>query len=278
MGFFFLDNNILPQYNGCMTNLISVSRVAFVIGGREIYWYGIIMCLAIIAAIVVAMLLCKKKKYDTDLPINIALVIVPFGILGARLFACLFDSALSIADFFNFSTGGMSIMGAIVGGGLALLAFVLLKKEKRPLVYFDILCSVLILAQAIGRWGNFFNGELYGKVIEESSFFARFPFAVLIDGTHYQALFFYEFVLNLIGFAVIAVVFVRCKNEGYAMAAYLTIYGLIRTALEPLRQAQYILKLGNLPVSLAFSIAMAVCGIVMFILLKQRDLRRVKNG
>ena len=255
-------------------NLNCVSRVAFSINGTEIYWYGIIMCLSIIFAVAVAMILCKLKKINTELPLNIAIVIIPFGILFARLFACLFDSSLSINDFFNFRTGGMSIIGAIIGGGVALLIYCLIKKERRPLIYFDILCSVLILAQAIGRWGNFFNQELYGALIDDGSFFARFPFAVLIDGRYYQALFFYESIANFIGFWIISHIFLKEKNEGYSTAVYLTIYGVIRTILEPLRQQEYILMMGNIAISRLFSFLMIFVGVILFICLKIRDKKR----
>lgn len=261
-----------------MENLICLDRVAFYIGSTAVYWYGIIMCLAIIVAIIVASFLCKKKGIDTDVPINMALVVIPSGMLGARLFACLFDGSLSISDFFNFRTGGMSIMGAICCGGLALLIYFLIKKDKNALLYFDLICTVLILAQAIGRWGNFFNQELYGKLIDPSSPFAVFPFAVEINGSYYQALFFYEFVANLIGFFLIAGLFLKQKSSGYAMATYLAFYGLTRTILEPLRQQEYILMLGNIAVSRLLSIAMLVCGVVMFVLLIIRDKRRNDYG
>lgn len=261
-----------------MMRLLALSRVAFSINGTPIYWYGIIMCLSIITAIVVAMFLCKKKGINTELPLNIALVVVPFGILTARLFACLFDNSLSISEFLNFRTGGMSIIGAIVGGGFALLIYCFIKKEKTPLKIFDILCSVLILAQAIGRWGNFFNQELYGNLIDSNSFFARFPFAVLIDGVYYQALFFYESIANLIGFAIISCTFLKEKNYGYATAIYLTYYGLVRAILEPLRQQEYILRLGSVAISQLLSILMVLFGVVLIIILKTKNLRRIKNG
>jgi len=261
-----------------MIDLKCINRVAFSINGIDVYWYGVIMCIAIISAIVFAMLLCKKKKMSTELPLNIAIVIIPFGILFARLFACLFDSSLSLADFFNFRTGGMSIIGAIIGGGLALLVYCLIKKEKRPLIYFDLLCSVLILAQAIGRWGNFFNQELYGALIEDGSIWAHFPFAVLVDGKYYQALFFYEFIANFLGFIFLANVFIHQKNEGYATASYLIIYGAVRTILEPMRQQEYILRLGSIAISRLFSIIMLLAGIVMFICIKIRDKKRMNYG
>ena len=123
------------------------------------------MCVAILVAIGMATMFCKVRKYDTDMPINIALVVVPFGILSARFFSVLFEEGLSMSDFFNFRTGGMSIIGAVVGGAVGLLVYVFIKKPESKLLYFDTLVVVLILAQAIGRWGNFFNAEVYGQVV-----------------------------------------------------------------------------------------------------------------
>lgn len=257
-----------------MDNLLAVSRVAFTIGDTDIYWYGVIMCLAILAAIIVATMFCKIKKYDTDIPINIALVVVPIGILSARLFSVLFESGLSISDFFNFRTGGMSIIGAVIGGAIGLTVYVFIKKPQSKLLYFDTLVVVLILAQAIGRWGNFFNGEVYGQVIEESSFFARFPFAVEIDGVHYQALFMYESVLNLIGFLILSLIYLCSNKKGLPTAIYLIFYGAVRTFLEQFRQQEYILKLGNIAISRLFSFLMIIAGIVLLIIILVQSKKR----
>lgn len=247
-----------------MNEFLNVNRVAFTIGGYEIYWYGVIICAAILVAILIASFYAKEKGYPGDIAINIALVILPAGILCARLFAVLFDSSLSISDYFNFRSGGMSIIGAVVGGGIALTIYCLVKKEKEPFKYFDTLAVVLILAQAIGRWGNYFNEEVYGQVIEAGSAFAKFPFAVLIDGTYYQALFFYEFCLNLLVFIFLSDIYLRVKNTGYVTALYLVFYGTIRAFLEPLRQTEFILKLNGIAISQVLSITMIAVGILLF--------------
>ena len=265
MVFLFLDNNYKGKYNDSMRNLLVANRIAFSIGDRDIYWYGVIMCVAIITAILVAMFLCKKKQLNTEIPLNIALIVVPAGIIGARFFACLFDAGLTLSDFLNFRTGGMSIFGAIVFGGLALIVYVLLKKEEQSLIYFDILCSVLILSQAIGRWGNYFNEELYGMVIAPYSVFATFPFAVMIDGVYYQALFFYEFVANLIGFLIISKIFLKSKKHGLATSVYLIYYGTVRAILEPLRQSKFMLYYSNIAVSSLLSYVMIAAGIILLI-------------
>lgn len=261
-----------------MENLLLVNRVAFTVGETEIYWYGIIMCLSILIAIGVATFFCKVKKYDTDMPINIALVIVPIGILSARLFSVLFDEGLNISEYFNFRTGGMSIIGAVIGGAVGLITYVLIKKPSSKWIYFDTLVVVLILAQAIGRWGNFFNGEVYGQVIESSSFFARFPFAVKIDGVYYQALFFYESVLDLIGFLILALIYLCSNKKGLPTAIYLIYYGIVRTFLEQFRQTEYILKLGVLPISRVCSALMITIGVcLLVIVIIQSKKTRVLN-
>lgn len=249
-----------------MNSFLNVNRVAFSIAGHEIYWYGVIICIAILVAILVAMLYSKIKGWQVDMPLNIAIVILPAGILSARLFAVLFDSSLSISDYFSFRTGGMSIIGAVIGGGLALLIYCLIKREKDPFKLFDSLAVVLILAQAIGRWGNYFNEEVYGQVIEAGTTFAFFPFAVLIDGTYYQALFFYESCLDLVIFGLLSYVHLNVKNTGYVTALYLFLYGIVRSFLEPLRQAEYILMWGNIKVSLVMSFSMIAIGIFLFAL------------
>ena len=250
-----------------MERFLAVDRVAFSIGGTEIYWYGIIMCASILIAIGVAMMYCKVRKYDTEMPLNIALVIVPVGILSARLFSVLFEDGLSMSDFLNFRTGGMSIIGAVIGGAIGLSAYLLIKRPKDKLIYFDTLVVVLILAQAIGRWGNYFNNEVYGQVIESSSFFARFPYAIEIDGVFYQALFFYESVLNLVGFFILSLIYLCSEKKGLPTAVYLIYYGMVRTVLEYFRQEEYILRLGSVAISRVFSIAMIVAGILMFVVI-----------
>ena len=261
-----------------MENFICLDRVAFTLFGHDIYWYGLLMCLAIVSAIVAAVIFCKKRGLSIDTPINIALICVPAGILGGRLFAVLFDSNLSIADYLKFRDGGMSIMGCIVGGAIGIAGYTFFKvkrdKSKDIFLYFDIVCSVLLLAQAIGRWGNFFNAELYGQAIPNGSLFARFPFAVLVNGQYYQALFLYESILNLIGFVFTTQFFLHVKKDGYTTGFYFIYYGAVRTFLENMRQPEFVLKIGSLPFSMICSIAMIVIGVVIMVIAVRRNKKR----
>lgn len=261
-----------------MVNFLSMDRVMFSLFGVDIYWYGVIICFAIIIAVVMAITYCKIRKYSTDMPVNITLVILPTGILVGRLFAVLFDNDLSISEYFNFRTGGMSIIGAIIGGGLGLLIYCLIAKKKDILLHFDTLCVVLILAQAIGRWGNFINEEVYGQLITNPSL-QFFPFAVKIGESYFEALFFYEFVLNLIGFVVLSIIFLKEKNAGYCVGGYLTYYGIVRTILEPRRNSMFILKASSVKVSLLCSIMMIVFGVtILTMLIVKKYKKGIKNG
>ena len=259
-----------------MMNYLNVDRVAFSIKGYDVYWYGIIICCAIILAVLVATFYAKKKGYDSDMPLNIALVVVPTGILGARLFSVLFDSSLNFSDFFNFRTGGLSIIGGVICGAIGLLTFCLIKRDKDIFKYFDVLAVVLILAQAIGRWGNYFNEEVYGRVINADSLFARFPFAVMVDGQYYMALFFYEFCLNIFGFIMLSSVYFGSRKNGYTTALYLLYYGLVRTILEPLRQAEYILMWNGMQISRIISVLMMIIGFVIYLVIAFKSAKQKK--
>ena len=197
-------------YNYCM-NLLLVNRVAFSLFGLDIYWYGVIISCAILIAYCLSLYIIKFRNIDKDLPFDILLFAIPLGIVFARLASVLFEENLSIVDFFNFRSGGMSIIGAIIGGVLGVLLLKLIKK-KSMLECFDLLATVLILAQGIGRWGNFFNGEIYGQEITNTAF-QFFPFAVNIDGVYYEALFFYEFILDIIGFIVLFFIYKKVRRN-----------------------------------------------------------------
>ena len=264
-----------------MMNYLNVDRIAFTVKGYDVYWYGFIICAAIILAVLVASFYAKKKGYGSDIALNIALVVLPTGILGARLFSVLFEESLEFSDFWNFRTGGLSIIGGIICGALGLLLYFLLKRDKDVFKYFDVLAVVLILAQAIGRWGNYFNEEVYGHVISEESHFAMFPLAIKIDGTYYMALFFYESVCNLIGFGLLTNVYFNSVCNGYTTALYLVYYGFVRAILEPLREAEFILMWNGLKVSQVLSIAMIVVGLILYIAISvyiTRKKRARRNG
>ncbi len=246
-----------------MKNLL-LDRVAFTIFGKDIYWYGVIITLAIILDLLILIRMCKKQHLDDETPYDLVLYLIPLGIIGARLFSVLFDPGQSITDFFRFRDGGMSIIGGLIGGATGLLIFSLIKK-KSYLFMLDLLAPLVILGQAIGRWGNYFNKEVYGQVVTNESL-QWFPFAVDIYGTWHYALFFYEFVLNLLGFVLLISLFtIKERRNGLIVATYLCYYGTIRFILEGFRDENYILRLGVAPISKIMSGIMVLIGLGIFI-------------
>ena len=253
-----------------------LSKVAFTLFGIDIYWYGIIITSAIILDFFILMFFCKKRGFDQSLPYDLVLVLLPSAIFMARLFAVIFEPDLTLADYFDFKGGGLSILGALVGGTIGLVVYCHFKK----LDFFrlaDILAPLVILGQAIGRWGNYFNGEVYGKEILDESL-QWFPLAVQIGGEWYEALFFYEFVLNLIGFALlVTLLYTFKKKRGIVLGAYLIYYGIIRFFLETRRQAEFVYKVGNVAMSQLIAGLMAVAGLILLIVLYILDCKKKKK-
>lgn len=254
-------------------NLYLVDRVAFTLFGLDVYWYGIIITSAILLDFILLNILCRKYNYDKDMPFDLILSAVFLGIVGARLFSVIFEDDLNITDFFDFRNGGMSIIGALIGGVAGVGVYCLIKKVNFFMVA-DVLAPLVLLAQSIGRWGNYFNGEVYGKVVENEAL-RWFPYAVNIAGEWHHALFFYECVLNILGFVLLFCLFSKFrKNYGITTASYLIYYGAIRFLLEPLRDNEFILRLGTIPISQVMSGIMVASGIAILIAIIVKNKKR----
>jgi len=225
----------------------------------KIYWYAVIMMFAILVATAIMLILCKRRNISTEYYMYF-IICVPCGIIGARLFYCITDS-LPITQWLDFRSGGMSIIGALIGGVGAGLVTSLVKKIN----FFRLADCVLVgipLAQSIGRWGNYLNQEVYGGVVTDPSL-QWFPFAVYIDkvGEWHYAFFFYEAMINLVWFCVLFLLawnFAK-KPNGLFTGAMIAFYGIVRSIMEPLRDAQYILGGDNMS-SFVFSIIMIIVG------------------
>lgn len=204
-------------------------------------WYSVL----IVAGIALAVWLAEREERRQGLPkdtaLDLALVVVPCGIVGARLYY----AAMSWEQFASNPVsvlfvwqGGIAIYGAVIGGAIG--AWLYARRKKFSFFTLaDIIAPGLLLAQAIGRWGNYFNMEAYGPVItnEELQFF---PLAVLIPSdagyVWHAATFFYESVWNACGFAALWLLRKRAKRPGEVFAWYLLLYGSGRFIIEQLRQ------------------------------------------
>ena len=248
--------------------LMSIPK-GFNLFGLEVRFYGILMAIAMAVAVFVA---CKNAKFrdlKSDDIYILALYVLPIAVVGARMFSFFSERSLydSFWQIFNLRTGGLSIFGGIIGGAVAVLIYCLVHK-KNFFAVADIAVPSLALGQAIGRWGNFFNQEVYGIEVTNTSL-QWFPFSVYIDatGTWHLATFFYEFLFNLMIFALLMILLRKTKVsfKGILMATYLVCYGIIRSLLEMLRVSQYVLYVGSIRLSLLVSILCAVFGFGYFV-------------
>ena len=254
-------------------NLLFMDRVFFTIFGYEIYWYSVFIASALIINLAILFFICKKKNLSKNLPFELVVSLVPLAIIFARIFYILFDNNVTFLEFFAFRDGGLSILGAIIGGTIGLSIYCLIKKVNF-LEIADVLAPLLVLGQAIGRWGNYFNQEVYGQLVTNPAW-QWFPFAVFVNGEWFQALFFYESILNLIGFALLIFLLFKLKNKkGYVLSAYLMFYGLVRFLMENLRQEEYILTVAGLPVSKIIAGLMFVIGLTILIILLIKQKRQ----
>lgn len=232
--------------------------------------YGALIALGVLAAVLYMARESKRLGYPRDLALDAALWAVPPAIVFARLYYVAFTwenyrgNLLSILYLWQ---GGLAIYGGVMGGALGV--YLLCRRRKLPYaVLADLVAPGLLLGQAIGRWGNFFNREAYGKPIVNPAF-QFFPLAVLADGQWHMATFFYESLWNVLG-VLFLLRFRRrfyAKDRGYVFLWYLIWYGLGRMVIEGLRMDS--LMWGSLRVSQVLSVLMvAAAGIAVCVRLK----------
>lgn len=263
-----------------MLNL-SYVRPGFSIFGIEIAWYGVIIASSMAIAVVLCILLAKRRGLTGDDFIAPALWALPFAIIGARLMYVAFPPE-GVGTFNTFlqiiqiRDGGMSIWGGVMGGALGLGIYCLIFK-KDFLARADVIAPGLIFAQSIGRWGNFLNQEAYGRVITNPKYFG-FPYSVFIEseGAWHMATFFYEAFLNTLGFIALLVVLLKTKKKGLTTAIYLMIYGVVRSVIEEFRTDP--LLVGSLKMSQLLSILSAVIGLGLLIYIIIRDKKLKQKG
>ena len=135
-------------------------EVAFYLGSPATHWYGILIASAVISAIGIAIIETKRRGQSINHIFNLALIVIPLGAIGARLY-----HVIDLWEFYSqnpaliFGGQGLGIFGAVIGGAIGLIIYTKWRKLG-TLRWLDITAPGLILAQAIGRWGNFFNQEL----------------------------------------------------------------------------------------------------------------------
>lgn len=213
------------------------------IGSISIKWYAVLILIGAFSAFYVIQKNLRKLGYPSGLIDDLFFGSLVFGIIGARVWYVLFyDLQTYLADPISILMtwqGGMAIQGGLLLG--ALFAFFFLKRKGISFMRFaDAIVPNILIAQAIGRWGNFMNQEAYGKIVDEA-YFNLFPAFIknnmLIGGSYREPTFLYESILNIVGFILIVYVLKRFSDNrrGDLMYAYLMWYGVTRFWVEGLR-------------------------------------------
>lgn len=247
-------------------NILSIPS-GFVLFGHTITFYGIISALSYLLGIILCCVFAKKRGFKTEDIITLACYVVPFAIIGARVYYVLFklEYYTNFWDVFKIWEGGLAFYGGMIGGAIAVLLYCLIHK-KNFLALLDIIAPAMILAQAVGRWGNFFNQEAYGYIVTDPKW-QWFPFAVYIEdlAEWHLATFFYESIWNLINFAIMMVLLYKFnfKQNGVIASAYLILYGITRSVVEGLRTDS--LYWGPIRISQILSILFIALGLAMII-------------
>ena len=248
------------------SSLLAFEQPGITIFGFKIYAYALIIVFGMISAFFVISALFRRRNMSTDLFLTYFCISLPIAILTTRIFYCITDG-MPISEWFSISSireGGLSIIGGIIGGTASVVVISIVKKVNFFRVG-DCIVVGLLLAQAIGRWGNFANQEVYGGLVTNESL-QFFPFAVYIekvDAWHY-AFFFYE---SLVTFTASVLMFINAwknpnKPNGVNTALYFVVYGLTRSIMEPLRDPQYILGTG-VQWSFVFSLVLLIGGLAL---------------
>jgi phosphatidylglycerol:prolipoprotein diacylglycerol transferase len=239
--------------------------VVLTIGPITIKWYGVIIATAFLLGIGLAYRRAGKQGYDPDHLINMITLIIPMSIIGARLYYVIFEwKAYRHAplDILALWHGGLAIHGGLLGGVLAGLWYI--KRHRLPVWQTaDIMAPSIILGQAIGRWGNFFNQEAHGGPVS-SSFISHFPVFIqnqmLISGVYYHPTFLYESIWD---FTVFGILMYKWKNRNFTgeiALLYLLLYSLARFFIEGLRTDSLMLghvRVAQLVSALLFAAAAA---------------------
>ncbi len=243
------------------------------IGPLTIRLYAVMIALGMILAVLYGCRRSKEFGMTVDDLTDGVLCIVPFAVLCARLYYCIFrwevyaSNPISILYIWQ---GGLAIYGGVIGAAIGIVVFAKIKKIKIGAV-LDVTALGFMIGQAVGRWGNFFNREAFGA--ETESFLRMGLYNTTTGNTVFvHPTFLYESVWNIAGFALLHFLSKKRKYDGQMALMYLAWYGLGRTFIEGLRQDS--LYWGDIRVSqilAAVSCFAAVAMLLYFWVLKPQD-------
>jgi len=242
--------------------MFEISRSSIVLFGLQVRWYGVLIALGVLGAVIIAQAREKRLHLPKDTTLNLALICVPVGVVCARLYYVLFNwsyFAAHPAEIINLRSGGLAVYGAVIGGAAAAYLYTRIKKLSFGAIA-DLVAPGLAFGQALGRWGNFLNQEAYGALVENPALHF-FPLATYIEGSgwHYAAFFYESIWCALICASLLAG---ERKNffikRGDLFFAYAFLYALERSIVEGLRTDSLFIGPFRVSQLLSFAVLMAV--------------------
>lgn len=264
-----------------MQILALIDPILFQLGPIAVRWYGVIIVSGILTAIWITERNAKSRGLDAEIVPDMALWVVPAGIIGARLYEVLVLQwpyySKHLIEIPMIWEGGLAIHGAVLGGGLA-VAIIMLRRKQPFWAWADCIAPGLILAQAIGRWGNFFNQEAYGSPAPEwliNLMPGWLREGMTIEGTVMHPTFLYESVWNLLVAITLMAYFRRSKAQGTTIALYLILYDVGRFVIESIREDSSFI-FGTIRTAQFTAVLLAVIGLLLFAFLSRRS-KQVKE-
>jgi len=250
--------------------------IIFSKGGFELRWYSVLLLVAFFVAYFFVQKESKRFNIKSDFIFNMLFWVLIFGVIGARLYYVIFDWASfksNPMEIFKIWNGGLAIHGGLIAGLITMIIYT--KKYKfRTIRYLDFCVVGLILAQAIGRWGNFFNSEAHGAATTYYHLKELHIPEFVIDGmkignNYYHPTFFYESIYCLIGFIILLFVRrYRYLKRGQLTCLYMMYYSVGRFFIESLRTDS--LMLGGFRVAQLVSIVLFIVGLMAFMILSRK--------
>lgn len=245
-----------------------MNPTALEIGPFSIRWYALFIVSGLVLAVLLSMREAKRKGWDPDLILDFVLWGFPIGIIGARIYYVLFQWSYyqeHPEEILAIWNGGIAIYGGLIAGGIFLIWY-----SSRHLLsawtFLDIAAPGVLLAQSLGRWGNFANQEAYGAVVDNLDYLPSWiANQMLIEGAYRQPTFLMESSWTALGFILLMTLRHKPQlfKEGEIALFYLIWYGLGRFFIEGLRTDS--LYLGPLRVSQVVSLAIVALGIGLWI-------------
>ena len=271
----------------------TINRVALQIGSFKIYWYGVIIMTGMLLAVLYAYKSSKRYNVDRNKLFNCVFVGLISGIIGARLYFCIFRwdyYSQHLDEILSIHEGGLAIYGGIIGALLGGLIVAKIQKMKfMPIL--DISMMGFLIGQGIGRWGNFMNREAFGgytnglfamrlpiEAVRQSDISADIA-AHIVEGTNYiqvHPTFLYESFLNLCLFIIMLLYRKHKRFDGEMALFYLGGYGIIRFFVEGLRTDQLQIGTTGIAVSQMLGLGLFAVSVIVAVIMHIRVSKKAK--